>query len=159
MYFFLQIIGSANVCYASEKSQVHPSLRQMILRTVNITFCNHVAVDEKLSYIPHPEDKNKTILKHEAVVKVDGVPFSGYMEDILKNKISANASKGREAMEWVIANINQEVIDVAKSRDDLLLQTKKSIDEMTNTAKKSMDDISLKAKQSFDDIQGFNANF
>jgi hypothetical protein len=58
-----------------------------------LTFGSFIAVDEKLSYQPHPEDRNKTLLKQEAVVTVQGIPLNSYMEDILTNTIMANANK------------------------------------------------------------------
>jgi ElaB/YqjD/DUF883 family membrane-anchored ribosome-binding protein len=79
---------------------------------------------------------------------------------ILANRISNNAGKGRQAMEWVIKKLNDEVKDLTRSTDEILNQTKKSIDDIASSAKKSMDDISQKAKKSFDDIQNLrSANF
>lgn len=99
----------------------------------------------------------RTLLKQEAVVTVQGVPLSHYMEDLLANKISLNAGKGRQAMEWVINKINLEVKEIAnsavKSTDEILSQTKKSIDDISTSARKSMDDLSTAAKNTLDDIQ------
>ena len=50
-------------------------------------------MDETVSYSPHPNDKAKTLLKQEAVVKVIGIPLNGYVEDLLASKISSNAGK------------------------------------------------------------------
>ena len=107
--FFLQFIGSPNVCYASEKSVVDPSEQTMTLRTINLTFCNFLSVYETLSYVPHPKDPAKTLLKQEATVQVEGIPLCRYMEDMLTNNISFNAGKGRQGLEWVISKINAEV--------------------------------------------------
>lgn len=109
--FFPQLIGSAKVCYASEKSEVDPSKKIMFLKTINLTFCSHISVDEVLSYTPHPTDSNKTLLKQEASVSVHGVPLSHYMEDMITSRISVNAGKGRQGLEWVINKINLEVND------------------------------------------------
>lgn len=94
-----------------------------------------------------------------------GVPLSSYMEDLLANRISLNAGKGRQAIEWVIGKFDIEIKELAnsacKSTDELLSQTKKSLDDITITARRSMDDISTKAKRSLDDIEKFtkaNAN-
>lgn len=81
----------------------------MILKTINLTFCRHISVDEVLHYVPHPTDPTKTLLKQEATVNVSGVPLSHYMEDLLTSKISLNAGKGRQGLEWVIDKINAEV--------------------------------------------------
>ncbi|XP_019874246.1 protein slowmo [Aethina tumida] len=152
------LIGSAKVCYAREHSEVNPNTRQMILKTINLTFCRHIAVNETIKYTPHPSDPNKTLLTQEAVVTVKGVPLTNYMEDLLTNRISNNAGKGRQAMEWVISKINTEVKDLTRSTDEILNHTKKSIDDITISAKKSMDDISQKAKKSLDDIHIQRAN-
>lgn len=81
----------------------------MSLKTQNLTFGRHISVDEVLHYSPHPTDPNKTLLKQEATVKVHGVPLSYYMEDMITTRISSNASKGRQGLEWVITKINSEV--------------------------------------------------
>ncbi|CAH0557605.1 unnamed protein product [Brassicogethes aeneus] len=146
------LIGSAKVCYAREHSEVNPSTRQMILKTINLTFCRHIAVNETIKYTPHPSDPGKTLLTQEAVVTVKGVPLTNYMEDLLTNKISNNAGKGRQAMEWVINKLNDEVKDLTRSTDEILNQTKKSLDDITSSAKQSLDDISQKAKKSLDEM-------
>uniref|UniRef100_A0A0K8TQ31 Putative member of the intramitochondrial sorting protein family n=1 Tax=Tabanus bromius TaxID=304241 RepID=A0A0K8TQ31_TABBR len=145
------MIGTAKICYASERSTVSPKDRVMTLKTRNLTFCSHVSVDEILYYTPHPTDPTKTLLKQEATVTVEGVPLSHYMEDLLTSKISFNAGKGRQGLEWVIGRINSEVKGIAesaaKSTDGLIIQTRKSIDDMTESARKSMDELSASASK------------
>lgn len=147
------IIGTAKICYASEKSEVDPNNKQMSLKTQNLTFGRHISVDEVLHYSPHPTDPNKTLLKQEATVKVHGVPLSYYMEDMITSRISTNANKGRQGLEWVITKINSEVKGIAdavsKGTDDIISHTHKSIDDMTETARKSMDEMSTAAKKNF----------
>lgn len=109
IFFLLQIIGTAKVCYASEKSEVDPNNKKMSLKTINLTFGRHISVDEVLHYTPHPTDPQKTLLKQEATVSVHGVPLSYYMENMITSNISANANKGRQGLEWVISIINSEV--------------------------------------------------
>lgn len=138
-------------------------------------------MDEQLVYSPHPENPGHTLLKQEAVVLVQGVPLSSYMESLLTSTISANATKvgfethsfvcerlteqstflnlflqGRMAIEWVIQKINDEIKDLStsavKSTDEFFNHTKKSIDDIAHTAKKSMDDLSSAAKKSLDEL-------
>lgn len=97
------------MCYASEKSEVDPHKKHMSLKTINVTFGRHISVDEVLHYTPHPTDPQKTLLRQEATVTVHGVPLSYYMENMITSNISANASKGRLGLEWVISKINSEV--------------------------------------------------
>lgn len=144
------IIGNAKVCYASEKSLVDPQKKVMSLKTINLTFCRHISVDEVLYYEPHPTDSTKTLLKQEASVSVHGVPLKHYMENLITSRISTNAGKGRQGLEWVISMINSEVKGIAdavtKGTDEIITQTSKSFDDMTGTARKSMDEISSNAK-------------
>jgi len=153
------IIGSPHVMYANEESSVDPRKQTMVLKSRNITFGKFIAVDEQLIYSPHPENPFHTLLRQEAVVLVQGVPLSSYMESMLANTISANATKGRLAMEWVISKINEEIREIkdlstsaAKSTDVFIHNTKKSIDDIAVTAKKSMDDLSTVAKKSLDEL-------
>lgn len=91
---------------------VDPNGKIMTLKTINLTFCRHISVDEMLYYTPHPTEPSKTLLKQEATVSVHGVPLSHYMEDLLTNRISSNAGNGRQGLEWVISKINTEVYNV-----------------------------------------------
>lgn len=139
------LIGQADFCYASERSEVDPNNRDMILKTRNLTFCNYIAVDETVRYVPDPHDSEKTLLTQEAVVTVQGVPLTHYMEDLLTSRISFNAGKGRQAMEWVIDKLESEVKDFAnnavKSTDEILCQTRRQLDDLTSKTKRSMDDL------------------
>lgn len=150
------IMGSPSVVYANEKSEVDPNNKTMVLKSRNITWCSNIAVDEHLVYAPHPDDPQKTLLKQEAVVLVKGVPLSSYMETLLATSISSNAYKGRQAINWVISRIDEEIKDLSnsavKSTDEFISNTKKSIDDITVSAKKSMDDLSSVAKKSLDDF-------
>lgn len=156
------IIGSPNVMYANEKSEVDIKNKTMVLRTRNITFCKYIAVDETLWYQACPNSPDqKTRLRQEAVVMVEGVPLSSYMETLLTNTISSNAKKGRQAMEWVLKKINEEINEFSshavKNTEEILSNTKKSLGEITETAKKSMDDLSSAAKKSLDDLQNITS--
>jgi hypothetical protein len=48
---------------------------------------------EKLTYCPHPVEKDTTLLKQEAVITVHGIPLSSYIESFISQTISANANK------------------------------------------------------------------
>lgn len=90
-------------CYATETSEVDPVHKTMTMTTKNLTMCNKLSFEERLTYTPHPRNPNVTLLKQEAVISVYGVPLSSYLEEFLTRSISANASKGRQAIEWVIS--------------------------------------------------------
>ncbi|XP_068171042.1 PRELI domain containing protein 3B-like [Antennarius striatus] len=108
------IIGNTRTrTYIQEHSVVDPVGQTFELKSSNITFTNLVSVDEKLTYKPHPEDKEKTILTQEAIISVKGVSLSSYLEGVMASSISTNAGKGREAMEWVIRRLNAEIEELA----------------------------------------------
>lgn len=147
------IVGATNICYASEYSLVDPRARQMTLKTRNLTFGSYMAVDETVTYMPHPEDSNKTLQKQEAIVTVHGMPLESYMENLMTNKISVNAGKGRQAIEWVIGKLQMEMKEITSNAihntDDLINYTKKSLHQVTH----SVEDISLVTKKSIEDLQ------
>lgn len=120
-------ISNSNTCYASEFSSIDPSKKEMTLKTINLTFCKELSVEEKLTYLPHPTQTDQTLLKQEAVITVHGIPLSSYIEDIITNKISSNAIKGRQAIDLVINKFNTEISELSKSIDDLKAQVKRSL--------------------------------
>ncbi|KAJ8400804.1 hypothetical protein AAFF_G00391580 [Aldrovandia affinis] len=108
------LIGATRTCtYIQEHSVVDPMEKTFELKSSNITFTNLVSVDERLTYRPHPQDPEKTILTQEALISVKGVSLSSYLEGVMASTISANAGKGREAMEWVIRRLNTEIEELA----------------------------------------------
>uniref|UniRef100_A0A8C6IH63 PRELI/MSF1 domain-containing protein n=1 Tax=Mus spicilegus TaxID=10103 RepID=A0A8C6IH63_MUSSI len=66
----------------------------------NISFTNMVSGDERLTYKPHPQDPEKTVLTQETLITGKRVSFSSYLEGLMASTISSNANKGQEAMEW-----------------------------------------------------------
>ncbi|XP_043257600.1 protein slowmo [Colletes gigas] len=151
------LFGHRGPCYASEWSEINPTSREMVVKTVNVSLGKHVSVGEEVRYMPDPEDSQKTLLKQQAIISISGVPLIDYMERLLTNTIEQNAKKGRLAMEWVIEKIHGDMKDIAstaaKSTDDLLNQTRRQIDDITHITKKGMDDFQNVAKQSLDGIQ------
>nr|XP_004667045.2 PRELI domain containing protein 3B-like [Jaculus jaculus] len=101
--------------YVQEQSVVDPVKKTMELRSTNISFTNMVSVDERLTYKPHPQDPEKTVLSQEAIITVKGVNLSSSLKGLMASTISSNARKGREAMEWVIRKLNAEVEALAAS--------------------------------------------
>ncbi|XP_044066359.1 PRELI domain containing protein 3B-like isoform X1 [Siniperca chuatsi] len=108
------IIGVTRTCtYVQEHSVVDPKEKTFELKSTNISFTNLVSVDEKLTYKPHPQDPEKTVLTQEALISVKGISLSSYLEGLMAKTISINAGKGREAMEWVIRQLNTEIEELA----------------------------------------------
>ena len=77
-----------------------------MLRTRNLTFNNIINLDETVTYRTHPEDKSKTLLTQETAITVKNVRLTNYMEGLLASTMNSNAHKGRQAIEWVIRQMN-----------------------------------------------------
>ena len=80
----------------------------MEMHSRNLTFCSYVNMEEKMTYTADPDDTNKTLLKQEMIVTVQGVPLTSYMEGVIVNTVSNNSSKGKAAIEWVVDKLSQE---------------------------------------------------
>ena len=144
--FLQMLIGSNRICYAHEYSTVDPTRRLMEMRSANLTFCNFVSMKEVMSYRPHPDDpENKTLLKQETVVTVRGVPLTSYMEGIILGTVSANAGKGRIAIEWVTKKLDNETKSLSERLESIKLEvadlTHKVEDTLINAAKNSIEEF------------------
>nr|XP_048277618.1 PRELI domain containing protein 3B-like isoform X1 [Myodes glareolus] len=98
--------------YVQKHSVVGPIIikkNTMELKSSSISFTNMVSVDKRLTYKPHPQHPEKTVLTQEAIITVKGVSLSSYLEELMASTISSNANKGQEAMEWEIHKLNAEI--------------------------------------------------
>lgn len=103
------ILGTTHTqTYVTEHSIVDREEKKMELCSTNITLTNLISVDERLVYQPHPENPHVTVLTQEAIISVKGVSLSSYLESMMARRMSANARKGWDAIEWIIQNSEQE---------------------------------------------------
>ncbi|XP_076963617.1 PRELI domain containing protein 3B-like isoform X1 [Callospermophilus lateralis] len=109
------LIGSARTKTYVQEHSVDDPVETMELKLTNISFTNMVSGDERLIYKPHPQDPEKTILTQEAIISVQGVSLSSYLKGRMATTVSSNASKGREAMEWVIHKLHAEIEELMAS--------------------------------------------
>lgn len=140
-----RIIGGNKICYASEHSTVDREAKTLSLRSRNLTFNNIINVDESLVYSPHPEDSSKTMLRQEAVITVQNVPLIDYLENTFVNRMTVNAQKGRQAIEFVIDKMNNITDDVMAITDKMNINNisddvKKITDNLENLATKNVSD-------------------
>jgi len=143
-----RLIGFNKECYAHEYSVVDPSQRHMEMKSVNLTFCSFVEMKEQMSYFPHPENPDtQTLLRQETLVTVRGVPLTSYMESLIVNTVSANSSKGKRAIEWVVEKMSSEVKNVSGLLDKLQIEVqelKNTVgDNLINTAKSAIEDLKV----------------
>lgn len=110
-----RLLGGSKLCHASEHSQIDIKNKTMSLRSRNLTYNNIVNIDEKLVYSIHPEDREKTLLKQEALITVQNVPLIDYLENMMITKIHTNAHMGRQAIEFVIQKMNHMTDDATNT--------------------------------------------
>merc|ERR1719347_2576578 len=117
------------------------------MHSKNLTFCNIVSMEEKITYTPDPTDADRTLLRQETVVTVRGVPLTSYMESIIVNTVSSNSNKGRAAIEWVVEKLGQEcrALSLSSSLDKIkteILDLKHTVAEsLIQPAKKSIEEL------------------
>ncbi|XP_038165430.1 PRELI domain containing protein 3B-like [Arvicola amphibius] len=80
--------------YMLEHSVVGPIKTIMELKSSSISFTYMVSVDERLTYKPHPQHPEKTVLTQEAIITVQGVSLSSHLEGLMASPISSNSNKG-----------------------------------------------------------------
>jgi len=129
-----KLIGFDEHAYAHEISSVDPKNKTLSINSRNLTFDSKVNVEERISYSPHPEDPAKTLMTQQAIVTVQGVPLTSYMEQLMTSSIAGNASKGREALESVIVRVQSEAKDIKETLTKLDSELKTSLDDIIKEA-------------------------
>jgi len=129
-----KLIGFDEHAYAHEISTVDPENKTLSINSRNLTFDSKVNVEERISYSPHPEDPAKTLMTQQAIVTVQGVPLTSYMEQLMTSSIAGNASKGREALESVILRVQSEAKDIKETLTKLDTELKTSLDDIIKEA-------------------------
>lgn len=161
----IPIVGGDGSGHAYEYSSVDPVSRMMRMRTRNLSLSNVVTMEETMSYTPHPQDPTKTLLKQETEVTVRGLPLCNYLENVIVNTATSNASKGRQAIDWIVAkigvecgSIQTEVSRVMQTVEQKLERLGSECDtiqtEVTNRVKTSVEEsLVTPAKRSLEEMQ------
>jgi len=129
-----KLIGFDDVAYAHEISTVDPENKTLSVNSRNLTYDSIVNVEERITYSPHPDDPDKTLMTQQAVVTVQGVPLTSYMEQLMTTSIAGNASNGREALESVIVRVQSEAKDIKDTLTKLESEVKTSLDDIIKEA-------------------------
>jgi len=130
-----KLIGFDEHAYAHEISTVDPENKTLSINSRNMTFESKVNVEERITYSPHPEDpEKKTLMTQQAIVTVQGVPLTSYMEQLMTSSIAGNASNGRDALENVIQRVQSEAKDIKDTLTKLDTELKTSLDDIIKEA-------------------------
>lgn len=130
-----KLIGFEEHAYAHEISTVDPKEKTLSINSHNLTFNSKVNVEENITYAPHPDDPvGKTLMTQQAIVTVQGVPLTSYMEQLMTTSIAGNASNGRLALENVILRVQSEAKDIKDTLNKLDSDLKTSLDDIIKEA-------------------------
>jgi len=130
-----KLIGFEEHAYAHEISTVDPKVKTLSINSHNLTFNSKVNVEENITYTPHPDDPvGKTLMTQQAIVTVQGVPLTSYMEQLMTTSIAGNASNGRLALENVILRVQSEAKDIKDTLNKLDSDLKTSLDDIIKEA-------------------------
>ena len=145
---YLFFTGTPKECLAHEYSTVDSVKRRMEMLSVNLTFCSILSMREHMSYFPHPDQPDKTVMRQETEVAVRGVPLTDYIENSIVAMCSLNSGKGRAAMDWVVDKLGNETRNMSANLDKLKTEivslTDSVADNLISTAKKSIEDLQRK---------------
>ncbi|KAI6662042.1 Protein slowmo-like protein 2-like [Oopsacas minuta] len=103
--------------YVSECSVLDLNNRTLTLKSTNFTLASIIRIDETLTYSVVPGDDNRTLLEQEARISVFKLPFSGSLENLMADRISSMAGKGREAIEEKSELIKRELESIGNHTD------------------------------------------
>ncbi|CCX32547.1 PRELI-like family-domain-containing protein [Pyronema domesticum] len=102
--WLLKLTG-AEVSYVREVSEVDPRSQTVTLRSINLTGCNVVSVQETVVYSPHPDDPTrKTLFTQGAQITAYGAftRICNKIEEWSVERFGQNAQKGRMGFEAVL---------------------------------------------------------
>jgi hypothetical protein len=111
--FIRRIIGSDNVAYMFEVSEVNPHTKTMVMRSRNLSMNQLIDVEEVCTFKVDPQDSTHTVFKQEAKISVFGVSLKmlrSRVEDFCLNRFQMNAMAGRLGLEQVIQKIVAEKV-------------------------------------------------
>lgn len=129
-----KLIGFEEHAYAHEISTVDAANKTLAINSRNLTFNSTVSVEERITYTPDPQDPDKTVMTQQAVVTVQGVPLTSYMEQLMTTSIASNATNGRQALEHVIQRVQSEAKEFKETLSKLDSDLKTSLDDIIKEA-------------------------
>jgi hypothetical protein len=129
-----KLVGFDEHAYAHEISTVDPESKTLSINSRNLSFESKVNVEERIMYVPHPDDPEKTLMTQQAIVTVQGVPLTSYMEQLMTSSIAGNANNGRQALESVILRVQSEAKDFKDTLTKLDTELKTSLDDIIKEA-------------------------
>jgi len=106
----LRITGGDGISYVREISEVDPKKQIVTLKSVNLTCANLLRINETCTYSPSPLSPNETVFRSRSKIRaftyIDRL--SSKIEDWSAETITANAQRGKEGFESVLARFRQD---------------------------------------------------
>jgi len=103
--WWLQRVVGTNVCRSLEESILDNEKRSLEMVTRNVTLKDFVDVEEKCSYLPHPENPEWTLFRQQTSITCTSGPalksVAEKIEQKCAEKFQQNSQRGREVVESV----------------------------------------------------------
>ncbi|KAG6552908.1 hypothetical protein Mapa_005564 [Marchantia paleacea] len=110
--WWLQRVLGGSVCHCLENSTVDGKNRTMEMVTRNVTMKDFVEVEERCSYLPHPENPDWTVFKQETNIRCATLSVLATMAERIEQRcvenFQKNSFRGREVMERVCSFMEKE---------------------------------------------------
>ncbi|KAF9583607.1 hypothetical protein BGW38_009054 [Lunasporangiospora selenospora] len=105
--WILRFLGGSTVSYVRETSELDPKTKTLVMQTQNLSMSNVLSINEKVTYIPNPQDESSTLFKQEAQITAGPAlsRFSSYVEDFCLTRFRDNAAVGRAGFEMVLEKL------------------------------------------------------
>ncbi|GAA5796178.1 PRELI-like family-domain-containing protein [Helicostylum pulchrum] len=99
-----KILGSTSTQYVREISIIDPQKKTLTMRSINLTLCNLLSVEETIVYHEHPDDKTKTQFTQQAAIKAGSLVsgWSSVLEEFSLRRFKQNADVGRAGFNKVL---------------------------------------------------------
>jgi hypothetical protein len=104
--YLVKKMASVDFVYFTQKNSLDRRKRTLVIEASNITFSSRVIVNEKCCYYVHPEHSDWTCFEQSASLDVKSFfGFESTVEKIAVKQYSANLAKGKEVLEFFIAEL------------------------------------------------------
>lgn len=129
--WWLQRLMGTNVCQCLEESIVDNGKRSLEMITRNVTLKDFVDVEEKCSYLPHPDNANWTLFRQETNITCASMPalksVAEKIEQKCAEKFQQNSARGREVVEFVCKAL-ERAETASKDQPQLVVNSEQSFD-------------------------------
>jgi len=136
------VMGSDEVCYVLEDSEVNPITKSMKLRSKNVSFAELMLVEEIMEYSVHEGTNTWTSLHQDTEVRIFPA-WLAKLEDLYAQNASQNAGNGRKVLREICETMEKEAREGFEGLRDLAVV---AVDVAVDTAKVQVEHLASTAE-------------